>query len=512
MRGSHSYALAAIAALFTGSLLSSAVMAAPQSAPRGIDEATLIATLNNAEATWHDKQLACRELRVVGTDKAVPALAALLTDEKLSHMARFAMESMPYGAVDAALRDALGKTTGDLRIGVIASIGVRRDDGATEPLITLLKEGNPATRSAAAAALGRIASSDALQALQAFAAEAKGPDAAVAADALHRAAEQYLAAGRSADAATLYVQLRDPRWPATTRLGALIGLLEADPAKAAPRIEQIIRDGEPQEKALAMARIEVIDDPAAVKPFAGMLPKLPAADQAVLIQALAAHGKAMSDPILQTGRASKDSAVRLAALEALKTIGNAGAAQWFVEVARSDAPKAERDAAWDAMAKLDAPGVSAVLVAAMQDAPTSERNDWIRLLMRRNQRDTFDAVAAQTESDEPAVARTAFAALGAMGEPRDAEDLIARLARTTDSTVRYAAQGALFKVVYQGEPQQQAQWLRDALKTHTRPVDRVSLIKVFGGLDNPATRAIIAEYKDDENPDVREAAREKLGG
>jgi len=43
---------------------------------------------------------------VVGTASSVPALAALLTDNELSHMARFALERMPAAEAGAALREA----------------------------------------------------------------------------------------------------------------------------------------------------------------------------------------------------------------------------------------------------------------------------------------------------------------------------------------------------------------------------------------------------------------------
>jgi len=47
----------------------------------------------------------------VATRQAVPALAALLGDEKLAHMARGALETIRDPSADCALRDALGSST-----------------------------------------------------------------------------------------------------------------------------------------------------------------------------------------------------------------------------------------------------------------------------------------------------------------------------------------------------------------------------------------------------------------
>ena len=70
---------------------------------------------------------------MVGTKEAVPVLAALLADEKLAHMARYALEPIPDPAVDEAFRAALGNLKGRRLVGVICSIGVRRDGQGRAP-------------------------------------------------------------------------------------------------------------------------------------------------------------------------------------------------------------------------------------------------------------------------------------------------------------------------------------------------------------------------------------------
>ncbi len=56
-------------------------------------------------------------------------LAAVLADKDNSHMARYALERIQASEVAAALRDALPKVAGALKIGVIGSLGARRDAG-----------------------------------------------------------------------------------------------------------------------------------------------------------------------------------------------------------------------------------------------------------------------------------------------------------------------------------------------------------------------------------------------
>ncbi len=106
------------------------------------------------------------ELARIGTKDSVAPLAALLGDEKLAHMARYALEPIPDPAVDDALRDALGKLKGRPLVGVIGSIGVRRDIKAVEPLCKLLKDTDADVAQAAARALGSFGTPAAAKALE----------------------------------------------------------------------------------------------------------------------------------------------------------------------------------------------------------------------------------------------------------------------------------------------------------------------------------------------------------
>ena len=54
-------------------------------------EKALLGVLTS-DAKYAGKQYVCRELSLVGTDQSVPVLAKMLTDEKLSDMARYALE------------------------------------------------------------------------------------------------------------------------------------------------------------------------------------------------------------------------------------------------------------------------------------------------------------------------------------------------------------------------------------------------------------------------------------
>lgn len=116
----------------------------------------LIAILADPDGSVYAKAKACQRLAVVGGKSAVPALAALLTDPRLSHYARIGLEPIPDPSVDEALRGALAKTKGKLLVGVINSIARRKDTKAVSALAKLLHDPDPEVASAAYAALARV--------------------------------------------------------------------------------------------------------------------------------------------------------------------------------------------------------------------------------------------------------------------------------------------------------------------------------------------------------------------
>jgi HEAT repeat protein len=139
--------------------------------------ASLVAVLQS-DATRKEKADACRELARVGGKEAVAPLAALLGDEELSHMARYALESIPGSSVDKALRSALDTVQGKPLVGVIGSVGFRRDDKAVKQLTRLLNGTDAEVTHASARALGRIGTPEAGAALTAALTSAPAGDRA----------------------------------------------------------------------------------------------------------------------------------------------------------------------------------------------------------------------------------------------------------------------------------------------------------------------------------------------
>ncbi|MGO9469157.1 MAG: HEAT repeat domain-containing protein [Isosphaeraceae bacterium] len=182
-------------------------------------ETKLIAVLKSS-ATQLEKSDACRELARIGTKAAVTPLADLLDDEKLAHMARYGLEPIPDPAVDEALRNAAAKLKGRLLIGVIGSIGVRRDAKAVDLLAGQLKSSDAHVMHAAARALGSIGNAAAAKALESVLADTPAPNRLAVSEGLFRCAEALGARGQRGESLAIYEHLNRADVPQQVREGA----------------------------------------------------------------------------------------------------------------------------------------------------------------------------------------------------------------------------------------------------------------------------------------------------
>jgi HEAT repeats len=188
-------------------------------ASSGSRESELLAVLKSSSSE-KDKADACLELARIGTKDSVAPLAALLDHEKLAHMARYALEPIPSPAVDDALRDALGKLKGRPLVGVIGSIGVRRDMKAVDPLCKRLKDQDADVVQAAARALGSLGTAAAVKSLEDSLAGTPAVNQHAVYEGLFRCAEALTARGQPTAALAIYDRLNQPQAPRQVRGGA----------------------------------------------------------------------------------------------------------------------------------------------------------------------------------------------------------------------------------------------------------------------------------------------------
>jgi hypothetical protein len=300
-------------------------------------EPDLLAVLRS-DAPEADKAITCKRLAIKGSPAAVAELAKLLNNERLASWARIALEAIPGPEADAALRNAAGSLSGLRLVGVINSIGVRRDAAALPMLQAKLADPDAEVAAAARHAIGVIGTSEAAVILtKAMAAPGGSQDATAQAGVV--CAERLLDAGKQAEAVALYDAIRKASVSEQRVAEATRGAILARALDGIPLLIETLRSPSLRLSNMALyAARELQDGPQAGAvdlALANEMAKPPgeaaAADRVVkIIDVLAdrnADGGA-SDAVLQavissaTGRAKP---IRVAAIAAVGRIGNTSA-------------------------------------------------------------------------------------------------------------------------------------------------------------------------------------------
>ncbi len=191
------------------------------------DLETRLSAVLGANASRAAKDFTCRMLSVVGTADSVQALAELLGDKDLTHMARYALERIGGPESLRAMRDALPKTSGVVKAGIIESLGARRDSASVNALAGLAAGADNMIAFAAINALGKIGTPESAKVLGEIAKKAPDDLKLIAADACLACAERLATDGEKAQAMLLYKDLSGEDQPKYVRLAATRGLLAA---------------------------------------------------------------------------------------------------------------------------------------------------------------------------------------------------------------------------------------------------------------------------------------------
>ena len=237
-------------------------------------ETGLIALLQDPQATVGARQEACTFLRKIGTGRSVPVLTMLLRDPATANLARLALEQNADATAGAALRAALGSTSGATLIGVMGSLGARADGQAVPALTKLAGQPDAMVAEAAVRALGRIGTTGSVSALRSLKSPALQPTVQAA---FLVAADRLSVTGKRSEATALYTTLTESTYPEPVRAGALTGLATLDAPGAGEKALTIARTApEPGLQRVAARLLGLRRSPATLKTALAAFPKLPA--------------------------------------------------------------------------------------------------------------------------------------------------------------------------------------------------------------------------------------------
>ena len=436
--------------LLTAGIVSAIAAAAlsQDAAPPTPDQ--LLAVLRG-DAPLPAKWDAARLLARTAPGAMAPALAALLGDPKVADLARCALEAIPGPAADDALRGALPGLKGAPLVGAIQSIGVRRDAKAVEPLAHLLTGEDAEVASAAAYALGRIASASAAQALaKAEGAASPSLKGAVRASLL-QVADAAAAQGRGDDAVAVYDRLRTSQGSSPVRMAAVRGAIVArGPAGLPLLLEYLGGDDLVALGVVLRVATDELRTPEVTRALADAVAKLPADRRPMVIQALGNRGDAAALPALLAAAKTGDKPLRLAALRTLARLADAQAVP-VLATAAGDADAEVASAAQNALLGLPGKEVGAEILGMVDGPEVGRRLLGVRLAQRRALASAMPALLKAAKAAEPPLRLAALRTIRDLASEADLPALLDLLAEAQGAEERDTAERATALAVARSE-------------------------------------------------------------
>ncbi|MGO8677870.1 MAG: HEAT repeat domain-containing protein [Limisphaerales bacterium] len=470
----------------------------------------LVAVLKS-EAPQKDKADACRELARIGTKDAVASLAALLGDENLSHMARYGLETIPDSSVDSALREALGRLHGRPLVGVIGSIGVRRDAAAVTPLAGLLDDADPAVAQAAARSLGRIATSTAAQALEAALQRVPATNQLALCEGLLRCAEAFGANRNTRQAAAIYDHLRSLQVAHQVRTAAWRGAILSRGQRGLPLLLEAMRSDDFSLFAAAARISQELPGSRVTLALAGELAKPPADRQILLIQTLGWRGDTKALPALFLAARKCEKPVRTAAIRCLAELGSQAATPVLTELL--DDPDHEiAQIAQDSLGGLPGKEVDAAVLSMLGRAEPDKRVTAIELIARRRMTAAVPALLKATQDAEAKVRVAAFRRVGGLAGTDDLPALLDLLSKTKSTEDLDAAEQSLATLCGRSADGAACVEKVAVRLAEAQPAQKCALLRVMASVGNKAALKYVRAAVSQTDAEVHAAAIRALAG
>lgn len=481
-------------------LLAQTSFAAEQS--RAEKQRELIAILKS-DAPPQDKAVPCKQLAVFGDKEAVPALAPLLSIKDLHSWARIALENIPGPEADAALREAMGKLEGNMLIGVINSIGIRRDAKAVDALASKLDDSNPEIVGASAAALGNISGSKAASALSSALPKASKQTVSYIAEGMIVCAEQFMNDGKYSDATKLYDAVRKADVPKQRWLEATRGAILARRSDGLPLLIEQLRSPERLEFGMALRTARELKGEAVTKALAVEMGRTGSDREVMLLLAISDRNDSEVFPILLNAAEKKNKGARAAALALLDRFGNVSAVPVLLSAA-AEPDEEINTPAKATLTRMEGKAVDDALLKQLPNATGKKRQVLIELAALRRIEGAVPAVVPAVKDSDPGVRRAALATLSALGTEQHIGNLVTLLMSTKEAAERESIEQALTAIA--GRAGAASLKHIAPLSKSDDPELRTTALHAYATVGGSEALAAVSKAVDDTDESVRDAA------
>jgi HEAT repeat protein len=450
---------------------------------------------------------ACRALRLIGGPASVPVLGGMLLKAETTDPARYALERIPGPEADNALLSALGKTKGDVKRGIVFSIGERVMAGAVPALETLVIGTDAALAGDAVKALGRIGTPEAARVLTAYFDKATGAAKGEAASALFVCAAALRRSGNASEAVAIYAKLLTAGLPDVLRKAAFrMQLSLAGEGGRAMILSTLTgKDAVLYEPAIAMIPMSFTGSN--IGQVLPLMDKLPEEALVQLMDVLAGYPAESVLPAVLRAAASPYAPVRMEALRSVGKIGNPSVVPMLARRAATTVGD-EQVLARETLVRLKGTDVE----AAILDGIRKETDDKVKVELVQAAGDRRikagkPVLMELVRSGSPQLRLKAVGALKEVSTPADLRDLLALLFTIDEETAREAMQDTVASVALTiPRPLARGDAAENLLAAEKAPRKKADLLRVLGKIGDDTALPLVRRALADPDKDVTDAA------
>ena len=475
-------------------------------AARAAGEKKLL-TFLQTKAPLAAKMAVCRELRVIGGAASVPALEKFLLDKDMSDAARYALEDIADPSADRALLQALGKTAGSLRIGIITALGFRKTPAAAAPLAKILAGKDVEAAVAAAYSLGRIGGDEASAALLRT---MKSPLPAVRDAAITAAlacAEGFVAAKNLQPAAALYDYILFLNPAAATRRAAALGKIRAGGERTGDILLDFLRSNDDVLQEAAVASTKDMISAERISPITAILPLLTEGNRVKLLAVLAEYPKERSLPAILQSLKSTSKFERIAALKALASAGDASSIPTLAEAAATLAGEEQAAARTSLSLVKGRDADEAVLTLLGKNISEAMKVELIQAVGERRIFAGKSVLMDRLTEISFRLRTQALKVLKIIGTPSDIPGLLDYLPKAPDDAEREEAENAAAALAMKiAQPIGRANAVKDRMNAEKDTGRKAGLIRVLGKIGDDSSLPALRRALSSADAGVKDAA------
>ncbi len=452
-----------------------------------------------SDATFAGKQFVCRQLRVMGPEESIEELGNMLLDEENFDIAILALEKTESEKIDKLFLETAKKTKDSIKTAIINSIGNRKIERSISFLKKQAMDEDNRIAHASIAALGKMESRQALDALKDIIDDMNGKRKESALNSILRLAENLQKNDKISTAKKIFAEIyKNKSYSELIRVKAFNGLLKTENSSARELIKNaFLTEAELIKNAAAANFRKVNFDVSGLikETFANVNSE----DKVKLIYALIDRNEKDSVNLVINAVNNENEDVRIAAYKAVGKLGN----KKHVKLLAENAAKStglEKQQIRNSFYLLSGDEVNDEILSLIDRAEGEVKIELVKAIGTRYMNEGIQKLLEVAQKDNWRVQRESLKVLSDLATPAEIMPVISILKNSDSGIIKREAEKTLLSLALKIENKaDRSEKIIGALDKASDTDNKASLLRVTGNLYNNNSLETLYRYLDSGN-------------